>query len=76
MCKLYSLTEREFETLTYLVRGYSVKLIAEELFVSPNTIKVYVRGIYEKTDVHNRDDLKRLVQLFEKMNLQKSLTDE
>ena len=76
MCKLYSLTEREFETLTYLVRGYSVKLIAEELFVSPNTIKVYVRGIYEKTDVHNRDDLNRLVQLFEKMNLQKSLTDE
>lgn len=48
------LTEREIEVLTKVADGKSNKEIAEELFVSINTIKTHVLNIYEKLDVQNR----------------------
>jgi DNA-binding NarL/FixJ family response regulator len=51
-----SLTEREKEILQYLAKGFQYKEIATKLFLSVETIRTYVRNIYEKLQVHTRTD--------------------
>ena len=53
----YELTEAEIETLYYLVKGLTINRIATERFVSPNTIKTQIASIYQKCDVHSKQDL-------------------
>ena len=56
--QLYTpLTEREFATLLQLLEGKSNKQIAEELFVSTNTVKTHLSNIYLKLDVKSRSML-------------------
>ena len=50
------LTERETEVLTMLAKGVSYKSIAEELFISLNTIKFHVKNIYDKLQVNCKED--------------------
>jgi DNA-binding NarL/FixJ family response regulator len=52
-----NLTRREKEILSMLVNGYSYKLIASELFITPHTVKTHIRHIYEKLQVQTRTDL-------------------
>lgn len=49
-----SLTERERQILCHLVKGASNKEIASLLNISSNTVKVHIRNIMEKLQVHNR----------------------
>ncbi len=51
-----SLTEREKEILQFLAKGFQYKEIADKLFLSIETIRTYVRHIYEKLHVHSRTD--------------------
>lgn len=48
------LTSRELEVLSLISQGKSNQRIADETFVSINTIKTHVNHIYEKLDVKNR----------------------
>ena len=48
------LNKRETEILTRLSAGLTDQQIAEELFLSLNTVKWYNRQIYQKLGVHNR----------------------
>ncbi|HEX5149792.1 MAG TPA: response regulator transcription factor [Parafilimonas sp.] len=50
------LTEREREILLHLAKGFQYKEIASKLFLSVETIRTYVRHIYEKLQVHTRTD--------------------
>jgi len=50
------LTDREKEILQYLAKGFQYKEIAYKLFLSVETIRTYVRHIYEKLQVHTRTD--------------------
>ena len=50
------LTEREKEILQHLAKGFQYKEIASQLFLSVETIRTYVRHIYEKLQVHTRTD--------------------
>lgn len=47
----YGLSEREKDVLTELVKGKSLKMIADELFVSRETVKTHVKNIYSKLHV-------------------------
>jgi DNA-binding NarL/FixJ family response regulator len=47
----YKLSVREKEVLKYLVDGYSYKMIADRCQVSFETIKTYIKRIYEKLHV-------------------------
>ncbi|NLI91960.1 MAG: response regulator transcription factor [Peptococcaceae bacterium] len=40
-----------------ILQGYSYSQIAEQLFVTPNTVKYHVRNILRKTGVNNRYEL-------------------
>jgi DNA-binding NarL/FixJ family response regulator len=51
-----SLTEREKEILQLLAKGFQYKEMASQLFLSVETIRTYVRNIYEKLQVHTRTE--------------------
>ena len=49
-----ALTTREVEVLRLVAKGMSNREIAEELYISENTVKNHVRNILEKLHLHNR----------------------
>lgn len=49
-----SLTHREREILELIASGYSNKLIARELDISDGTVKVHVKNLLRKLNVHSR----------------------
>ncbi len=51
------LTERQKAILERIVKGNSYKLIAEELFISVDTVKFHVKNIYEILQIHSRHEL-------------------
>ena len=51
------LTERERDTLKWIGRGLSNKLIARELGISDSTVKVYVKNLLRKLNLHSRLEL-------------------
>ena len=52
----YKLTNREKDILQSLVNGNSYKMIAQELTISINTVRQYIRSIYEKLQVHSMNE--------------------
>lgn len=50
----FNLTQRERETLQYLLEGLSSKAIANRMSISPNTVKAFMRAIMIKTGVSSR----------------------
>lgn len=59
--KRFGLTARESEILVYLVQGRDRESIAQELVISPETVKTHIRHIYEKLGVHSRVELFNVV---------------
>lgn len=57
----YGLTEREREVLVPLVRGRSASNIAARLSMSTETARAHIRHIYQKTDIHSREELMDIV---------------
>jgi DNA-binding CsgD family transcriptional regulator len=51
------LSQREREVLARVAAGRSNKAIAEELYVSPNTVKSHVASLLRKLNVHTRAQL-------------------
>jgi len=52
----YNLSDREREVLKSLVKGYSYKMIAEELFISIDTVRSHIKKIYEKMHVNSKTE--------------------
>ena len=53
----HEISQREAEIVGKLVEGRNNREIAEELFISQNTVKTHVRNIYRKLQVTNRVQL-------------------
>jgi LuxR family maltose regulon positive regulatory protein len=49
-----SLSEREVEVLQLIEAGRSNRQIAQELFITPGTVKSHTNNIYRKLDAHSR----------------------
>ncbi|MCK8639503.1 response regulator [Acinetobacter schindleri] len=54
---LHDMTQREQETLQLIAKGLNNKLIARELGISDGTVKVYVKNLLRKLNVHSRLEL-------------------
>ena len=52
----YHLTDREKETLAFLIKGYSYKMIADEMKVTIHTVNAHCKKIYEKLHVHSNTE--------------------
>ncbi|HKU27547.1 MAG TPA: LuxR C-terminal-related transcriptional regulator [Candidatus Sulfotelmatobacter sp.] len=50
----YDLTEREREAISLLCQGLTSKQIAEQMNISPNTVKVFLRLVMLKMNVSTR----------------------
>jgi DNA-binding NarL/FixJ family response regulator len=48
------LSTREREVLDYLAQGFLIKEIGEKLGIGFDTVRTYIRRIYEKLHVHSR----------------------
>jgi DNA-binding CsgD family transcriptional regulator len=57
----YGLSDREAEIARLLYAGKNNKIIAEELFLSPNTVKVHASNLYHKLGVTNRVEAVQLM---------------
>jgi DNA-binding NarL/FixJ family response regulator len=51
-----SLSKRETEVLEQLSKGLNYKQIAENLIISPSTVRKHIENIYKKLQVHNKVD--------------------
>ncbi len=51
------LTEKETEVVKLLLQGYTYKAVAENLFISENTIKFHIKNIYQKLNIKNKMEL-------------------
>jgi DNA-binding NarL/FixJ family response regulator len=52
----YQLSARELDILKCLVKGYSYKLIADDLFISIDTVRSHIRHIYDKLHVNSKTE--------------------
>ena len=50
-----NLTQRETQVLALLAEMYSTEEIADELFLSVNTVKTHIKGVFRKLDVNRRN---------------------
>lgn len=53
----WPLTLQEKQLLELLIQGQSTRKMASTLVVSENTVETHLRYIYEKLDVHSRNEL-------------------
>lgn len=56
------LTERESEIAGLLLKGRTYKMIADELFLSENTVKTHIKNIYAKFNVQSKVELINLLR--------------
>lgn len=60
----YALSGRELDVLYLLARGHSLARIQEELFISEGTASTHRRHVYKKLEVHNKQELIELVEMW------------
>ena len=55
----HALTPQEVRILTLLAEGQSYKTAAEGLHITVNTLRNYIRSIYDKLHVHSKTEAVR-----------------
>ena len=56
------LSTREQEILNLLVKGHAYKAIADQLSISVNTVRMFIRRIYKKMHIHSRSEAAAQIQ--------------
>ncbi|MBR2836584.1 MAG: helix-turn-helix domain-containing protein [Coriobacteriales bacterium] len=58
----YGLSERETQIMILYAKGRSYTRIQEELFISRGTLTTHLRHIYQKMEVHNKQEFLDLIE--------------
>ncbi|WP_028023216.1 alpha/beta fold hydrolase [Enterovibrio calviensis] len=61
IAQLYGLTAKELEVASYLVRGFSVKEISIEMFISEHTSRSHLKSLMAKTRTQRQAELVRIL---------------
>jgi two-component system nitrate/nitrite response regulator NarL len=56
------LTAREWEVLDQLSAGKTTDQVADDLFLSVETVRSHTKSLYRKLGVHSRDELRDAVR--------------
>lgn len=56
----FELTQRESELLSLMIEGRTNTDIAQELFISENTVKTHIKHVYQKLGIRSREELHAL----------------
>lgn len=56
-----SLTQREYEIYSFLFKGMSYKEIAEQNYISVNTVKTFLKNLFTKLCVSSRHEASNLI---------------
>ncbi|HXK77086.1 MAG TPA: helix-turn-helix transcriptional regulator [Oscillospiraceae bacterium] len=59
--KFENLSERENQVVSLLLQGKTYRMIADELHISENTVKYYIKNIYSKFHIRSRSELSALI---------------
>lgn len=57
----HELTERENEIVNLLMNGRTYKMVAEELYLSENTVKTHIKNIYSKLNIKSKSELIKMI---------------
>ena len=57
MGQRFGLTGREIEVLTLYALGHTQARVSEELHLSQNTVHTHIKRIYDKCDLHSRQEI-------------------
>jgi DNA-binding NarL/FixJ family response regulator len=60
--KLETLTERESQVISLLKVGYRYQDIADEIFISLDTVRYHIKNIYQKLEVNSKIDAINLIR--------------
>lgn len=58
---LHQLTDRETQVAELLLKGRTYKMIAEELYLSENTVKTHIKNIYSKLNIQSKTELIKML---------------
>jgi DNA-binding CsgD family transcriptional regulator len=58
----FSLTEREGDIMVLLAHGRSVPAIAQQLFISENTVRTHTKALYLKLSIHSKQEMLDLLE--------------
>lgn len=58
----YALSPRESEIALLVVKGYTLPMIGEKLFISTDTVRSHSKGLYKKLGIHKKQELIALVE--------------
>lgn len=56
LARTWGLTKREIEIAQWLLKGYQAPYIAQQLFISENTVRTHIKSMYRKMGVANRNE--------------------
>ena len=56
-CERFGLSKREREIALLIAQGKQYKFIADELFISVETVKTHVKNIFKKVEVSDKTEL-------------------
>ena len=62
IARTYRLTVREREVLGLIAHGRNMPFMEQELVISRNTLKMHIRHIYTKLDVHGKQEIIDMVE--------------
>ena len=57
MGQRFGLTGREIEVITLYALGHTQQRVSEELQLSTSTVHTHIKHVYEKTDLHSRQEI-------------------
>ena len=63
LAERFGLTEREAEILELVAMGRSAQYIADDLTISYNTVWTHIKHVYQKLNIHSKQELIDLVRL-------------
>ena len=58
----FGLSPREHQVFAMLAQGHTSAFIAETAGINPGTTKAHIAHIYQKLDVHSKDEMLALVE--------------